>query len=148
MNGVKIFTKGGNYIPEDAVYPWITRERQAYLLKSCVRANFNCVRVWGGGYYPSDAFYDLCDEYGLIVWQDLMYALHCLSIFSCIFRRIAGYGYSKLVQWLLPVTVWPPELGILDDNLCLVNISAAFFACYLCYKLCLRRRSILFRVGR
>ena len=80
VNGVKIFTKGGNYIPEDAVYPWITRERQAYLLKSCVRANFNCVRVWGGGYYPSDAFYDLCDEYGLIVWQDLMYACNVYDV--------------------------------------------------------------------
>ena len=80
VNGVKIFTKGGNYIPEDAVYPWITRERQEYLLKSCVRANFNCVRVWGGGYYPSDAFYDLCDEYGLIVWQDLMYACNVYDV--------------------------------------------------------------------
>lgn len=80
VNGVKIFTKGGNYIPEDAVYPWITRERQEYLLKCCVRANFNCVRVWGGGYYPSDAFYDLCDEYGLIVWQDLMYACNVYDV--------------------------------------------------------------------
>lgn len=80
VNGVKIFTKGGNYIPEDAVYPWITGERQEYLLKSCVRANFNCVRVWGGGYYPSDAFYDLCDEYGLIVWQDLMYACNVYDV--------------------------------------------------------------------
>lgn len=80
VNGVKIFTRGGNYIPEDAVYPWITRERQEYLLKSCVRANFNCVRVWGGGYYPADAFYDLCDEYGLIVWQDLMYACNVYDV--------------------------------------------------------------------
>lgn len=80
VNGVKIFTKGGNYIPEDAVYPWITRERQEYLLKCCVRANFNCVRVWGGGYYPSDTFYDLCDEYGLIVWQDLMYACNAYDV--------------------------------------------------------------------
>lgn len=80
VNGVKIFTKGGNYIPEDAVYPWITGERQEYLLKCCVRANFNCVRVWGGGYYPSDTFYDLCDEYGLIVWQDLMYACNAYDV--------------------------------------------------------------------
>lgn len=80
VNGVKIFTKGGNYIPEDAVYPWITRERQAYLLQCCVRANFNCVRVWGGGYYPSDDFYDLCDGYGLIVWQDLMFACNVYDV--------------------------------------------------------------------
>lgn len=80
VNGVKIFAKGANYIPEDAVYPWITKERIAYLLESCVRAHFNCVRVWGGGYYPSDDFYDLCDEYGLIVWQDLMYACNVYDV--------------------------------------------------------------------
>lgn len=80
VNGVKIFTKGANYIPEDAVYPWIDEKRIDYLLQCCVRAHFNCVRVWGGGYYPSDAFYDLCDRYGLIVWQDLMYACNVYDV--------------------------------------------------------------------
>ena len=80
VNGVKIFTKGGNYIPEDCCYTRITKERQEYLVRSCVRANFNCLRVWGGGYYPNDTFYDLCDEYGLIVWQDLMYACNVYDV--------------------------------------------------------------------
>lgn len=80
VNGVKIFTRGGNYIPEDCCYTRITREQQEYLIQSCVRANFNCLRVWGGGYYPTDAFYDLCDEYGLIVWQDLMYACNVYDV--------------------------------------------------------------------
>ena len=74
VNGVKIFAMGGNYIPEDCIYSRITPEIQEYLLESCKRASFKCVRVWGGGYYPSDHFYDLCDEMGLIVWQDLMFA--------------------------------------------------------------------------
>lgn len=74
VNGVKIFTRGGNYIPDDCLYTRITEKKLDYILESCRRAHFNCVRVWGGGYYPSDAFYDLCDEKGLIVWQDLMYA--------------------------------------------------------------------------
>ena len=74
VNGVKIFAMGANYIPEDCVYSRITKERQEYLLDCAVRAHFNCVRVWGGGYYPSDTFYELCDEKGLIVWQDLMFA--------------------------------------------------------------------------
>lgn len=74
VNGVKIFAMGANYIPEDCVYSRITRERQDYLLECAKRAHYNCVRVWGGGYYPSDTFYELCDEKGLIVWQDLMFA--------------------------------------------------------------------------
>jgi beta-mannosidase len=74
VNGVKIFAKGADYIPEDTIYSNITKERIEYLIDSCVRANYNCLRVWGGGYYPSDTFYDLCDRYGIIVWQDLMYA--------------------------------------------------------------------------
>ena len=74
INGISIFSMGADYIPEDCIYPWITKERIDALLRSSVKANYNTIRVWGGGYYPSDTFYDLCDHYGLIVWQDLMYA--------------------------------------------------------------------------
>lgn len=80
INGVKIFTRGGNYIPDDCLYTRITEKKLDYILESCRRAHFNCVRVWGGGYYPSDAFYDLCDEKGLIVWQDLMYACNVYDV--------------------------------------------------------------------
>ena len=80
VNGVKIFTRGGNYIPDDCLYTRITEKKLDYTLESCRRAHFNCVRVWGGGYYPSDAFYDLCDEKGLIVWQDLMYACNVYDV--------------------------------------------------------------------
>ncbi|MGN0295509.1 MAG: glycosyl hydrolase 2 galactose-binding domain-containing protein, partial [Lachnospiraceae bacterium] len=74
VNGVKIFAMGADYIPEDCIYSRITRERQDYLLECAKRSHFNCIRVWGGGYYPSDDFYELCNEKGLIVWQDLMFA--------------------------------------------------------------------------
>lgn len=80
VNCVKIFTRGGNYIPDDCLYTRITEKKLDYILESCRRAHFNCVRVWGGGYYPSDAFYDLCDEKGLIVWQDLMYACNAYDV--------------------------------------------------------------------
>lgn len=80
VNGVKIFTRGGNYIPDDCLYTRITEKKLDYILESCRRAHFNCVRVWGGGYYPTDAFYDLCDEKGLIVWQDLMYACNVYDV--------------------------------------------------------------------
>lgn len=80
VNGIKIFAKGADYIPEDTIYSNITPERIEYLIDSSVRANYNCLRVWGGGYYPSDTFYDLCDRYGIIVWQDLMYACNVYEL--------------------------------------------------------------------
>ena len=74
VNGMKVFAMGADYIPEDNILARVTPERTRRLLEDCKAANFNAIRVWGGGYYPDDAFYDICDELGLIVWQDLMYA--------------------------------------------------------------------------
>lgn len=74
VNGVKLFAMGADYIPEDNFLSRITKERTEKLLKAAVWANHNCIRVWGGGYYPEDFFFDLCDELGLLVWQDFMYA--------------------------------------------------------------------------
>ncbi len=74
VNGVKIFAMGADYIPEDNLLGRITRERTRRLLEAAAWANHNCIRVWGGGYYPDDYFYDICDELGLIVWQDFMFA--------------------------------------------------------------------------
>lgn len=74
LNGVKIFAMGANYVPQDNIISRITREGTEELLKIALDANFNCIRIWGGGYYPEDYFYDLCDSYGLLVWQDSMVA--------------------------------------------------------------------------
>lgn len=74
VNGMKVFAMGADYIPEDNILARVTPERTRHLLEDCKAANFNAIRVWGGGYYPDDAFYDICDELGLMVWQDLMYA--------------------------------------------------------------------------
>lgn len=74
INGMKVFAMGADYIPEDNILARVTPERTRRLLEDCKAANFNAIRVWGGGYYPDDAFYDICDELGLLVWQDLMYA--------------------------------------------------------------------------
>lgn len=74
VNGVQIFAMGADYIPEDNIFGRITGERTRKLLEQCRAANFNCIRVWGGGFYPHDDFYDACDELGLVVWQDLMFA--------------------------------------------------------------------------
>ncbi|GHV94954.1 beta-mannosidase [Spirochaetia bacterium] len=87
VNGVTFFAFGADYIPEDNVFPRITPERTRKLLEQCVAANFNVVRVWGGGFYPFDFFYDICDELGLVVWEDLM--------FSCgIYELTDGFDQS------------------------------------------------------
>ena len=74
VNGVSVFAMGADYIPEDNLLPRVTPRRTRRLLEDAKLANFNCVRVWGGGYYPDDWFYDACDELGLLVWQDFMFA--------------------------------------------------------------------------
>ncbi|MCQ2431600.1 MAG: glycoside hydrolase family 2 protein [Clostridia bacterium] len=73
-NGVKFFAMGADYIPEDSMLSRLSRERSEILLRGCIEANYNCVRIWGGGFYPHDFFYDICDELGLVVWQDFMFA--------------------------------------------------------------------------
>lgn len=80
INGVKIFAKGANYIPQDCVYSRITSDKIHALLGAAAECGFNCIRVWGGGYYPSQEFYDCCDELGLIVWQDFMFACNIYDL--------------------------------------------------------------------
>jgi len=79
VNGVDIFAMGADYIPEDNIFSRITVEKTRRLLEDCVEANFNAIRIWGGGYYPGNDFYDICDELGLIVWQDFMF---CCAIYE------------------------------------------------------------------
>ena len=74
VNGEPIFAKGANWIPMDALYGRITEGRYAELLGDAAAVNMNMIRVWGGGYYERDTFYDYCDELGLLVWQDFMFA--------------------------------------------------------------------------
>ncbi|GHT80968.1 hypothetical protein FACS1894130_12640 [Spirochaetia bacterium] len=74
VNGVGIFAMGADYIPEDNILARVTPESTRRLLEDCVAANFNSIRVWGGGYFPDDWFYDICDELGLMVWQDFLFA--------------------------------------------------------------------------
>ncbi len=72
VNGKPVFCKGANYIPPDLIRD--DTKKYLPLLESAVYSNFNMIRVWGGGKYEADAFYDACDEKGLLVWQDFMFA--------------------------------------------------------------------------
>ncbi|BBI31945.1 beta-mannosidase [Cohnella abietis] len=74
VNGIKIFSMGANYVPEDNLLGRLTRERTERLIKDCAEANFNTIRVWGGGFYPGNNFYELCDQYGIMIWQDFMFS--------------------------------------------------------------------------
>ncbi|REC54068.1 glycoside hydrolase family 2 protein [Chryseobacterium piscium] len=74
VNGNPMYTKGTNWIPSDSFTPRITKEKYKKLIKDCKDANMNMIRVWGGGIYEDDEFYKACDENGILVWQDFMFA--------------------------------------------------------------------------
>jgi beta-mannosidase len=74
VNGLRIFAKGANWIPDDILPSRVTAERYADRVGSAAAAGMNMLRVWGGGIYEADAFYDACDHFGILVWQDFMYA--------------------------------------------------------------------------
>ncbi|WP_411342950.1 beta-mannosidase [Paenibacillus sp. WLX1005] len=74
VNGVPVFAKGANHIPNDSFSPRVDYGRYLHEIVSAADANMNMLRVWGGGIYENDEFYNLCDEYGILVWQDFMFA--------------------------------------------------------------------------
>lgn len=74
INGRRVFARGANWIPADAIYARVTEERYRALVRDACEANFNMLRVWGGGLYEHEAFYRACDEAGILVWQDFAFA--------------------------------------------------------------------------
>ena len=74
LNGRPVFAKGANYIPSDNFLPRVTPENYKRTILDAAGVNMNMLRVWGGGIYENDVFYDLCDEYGIMIWQDFMFA--------------------------------------------------------------------------
>ena len=74
LNGRPVFSKGANYIPNDVFLPRVTPDKYENIVKSAAEANMNMLRIWGGGIYENDVFYDLCDKYGIMIWQDFMFA--------------------------------------------------------------------------
>lgn len=78
VNGVSVFCKGANWIPADAMTERITADVYRRLITDSVKANMNMLRIWGGGQYEKEEFYDICDELGVLIWHDLMFA--CLLV--------------------------------------------------------------------
>ncbi|KFD62862.1 hypothetical protein M514_03652 [Trichuris suis] len=75
VNGIPLFLKGANWVPVDSFLPRVSNDRLQFLLESSQQANMNCLRVWGGGAYESDFFYEEADRRGILIWQDLMFAV-------------------------------------------------------------------------
>jgi beta-mannosidase len=74
VNDVPLFAKGANWIPADSFPSRISDAHLTHLIRSAADANMNMLRVWGGGFYEEDRFYDLCDRYGILVWQDFIFS--------------------------------------------------------------------------
>lgn len=111
VNGVKIFARGADYIPEDCFYSKITRQVLERNVRAAVFANFNCLRIWGGGYYPTDEFYELCDQAGIIIWQDLMYACNIYDINDAFIANIQEEARENLIRFRNH-----PSLGMICGN--------------------------------
>ena len=74
VNGVPVFAKGANYIPNDNFLTRVSDQKYETIVRSASDANMNMLRVWGGGIYENDIFYNLCDQYGILLWHDFMFA--------------------------------------------------------------------------
>ena len=101
INGKAIFCKGANWIPDDCFPARVTKERLRERLTQAVDANMNMLRVWGGGVYESDTFYGLCDELGLMVWQDFLFACAAYpedAPFAELVEAEARYNVTRLSE--------------------------------------------------
>jgi len=143
VNGVPVFAKGGNWIPADNFPNRVTRKQYEQLLSSCQQANMNMLRIWGGGIYENQEFYDLCDKLGIMIWQDFMFACSLYpgdAAFLENVRQEATYqvrrlrNHASIVLWCgnnemevgwfnwgwrqkLPATVWDDYKKIYHDIL-------------------------------
>jgi len=111
LNGVPIFIKGANYIPQDIFLTRYTDDRYQRLLNNVVKSNINMLRVWGGGIYENDKFYDMCDENGILIWQDFMCANSMFNIDTIFFNNI-GSEFLDIFDHL----ICHPSLAIICGN--------------------------------
>jgi beta-mannosidase len=74
INGIPVFIKGANYVPQDIFLNRVKKDDYEKIIKYAIKSNINMLRVWGGGFYENNIFYELCDKYGILVWQDFMFA--------------------------------------------------------------------------
>ena len=123
INGRDVFCKGANWIPADALAGRITKADTRDLLQSAKDAHMNMIRIWGGGRYEPTWFYDLCDELGLMVWQDFMFSCHIYPADDAFLTQVAQevrqnalrlHHHASMTIWcgdneLIGALTWFPE---------------------------------------
>lgn len=116
VNGQPMFAKGSNYIPDDALLPNVTTQRYEQLFQDIKDANMNMVRVWGGGTYEDDRFYQLADENGILVWQDFMFGCTTYPHDPSFVRRVkeeAEYNIKRLRNYA-SISLWCGNNEVLE----------------------------------
>ena len=98
LNGVPVFMKGANYIPQDNFPTRVKDSSYINLIRNVKNANMNMLRVWGGGIYEKDLFYDLCDENGILVWQDFMFACAMYPPDKEFLKNVNSEGIQNIVR--------------------------------------------------
>lgn len=125
LNGVPIFAKGANYIPADSFITRFTKDKLDYLLDAVQFSNMNIIRIWGGGYYASDAFYDECDKRGILVWQDFMFACQAYPFFNDDFlanvKREVAYNTARICSHP-SLALWCGNNEIEDMHMAWINM--------------------------
>lgn len=111
INEIPIFCKGADYIPQ-SVFPSAVNESDLQeMVAQMTAANFNMVRVWGGGYYPDDAFFEACDKAGIMVWQDLMFACAMYPGDDAFLKEV-----EKELQFQMPRITSHPSVVLINGN--------------------------------
>lgn len=98
LNGIPIFAKGANYIPQDIFPTRVTPEDNRRLVQAARAANMNMIRIWGGGIYESDDFYNQCDEAGILIWQDFMFACSMYPGNEEFLENVAGEARDQVIR--------------------------------------------------
>ena len=98
LNGKPVFAKGANHIPNDSFLPSVTDERYRHEIATAAASNMNMLRVWGGGVYEEDLFYELCDENGILVWQDFMFACSMYPGDAAFLENVKAEAEDNLVR--------------------------------------------------
>lgn len=112
LNGVPLFIKGTNCIPADSFITRFDNEKLNYFLDAAQFSNLNMLRIWGGGYYESDAFYNACDERGILVWQDFQFACQAYPFFNDGFLN----NVKKEVEYNVKRLCHHPSLAVWNGN--------------------------------